>query len=160
MSAKIIPFPFSWEAVDTTTETEAPIPAPKPYVPNRAAKVTDLKGETMLSVTGMDKDSDVVTFTSESGHQWTLYHRQDCCESVSIEDVIGDPADLVGAPILMAEDVSRHYPDDQTYKDEEWGDVSEWTFYKFATIKGYVTLRWYGTSNGYYSTDVDFKQDY
>jgi hypothetical protein len=75
-------------------------------------------------------------------------HHQDCCESVYIEDICGDLDDLVGAPLVEAEEVSD-------YEGEATGDESyTWTFYKFATRKGFVTVRWYGSSNGYYSESV------
>lgn len=73
---------------------------------------------------------------------------------MSIEDVCGDLNDLIGVPITMAEEVeSRENPPGIT---KEYQDSFTWTFYKLATVKGYVTIRWYGESNGYYSESVSF----
>ena len=83
--------------------------------------------------------------------RYTFDHRQDCCENVDIDDISGDLKDLRGSIILLAEEVSN--PDYQN--EDRCGESETWTFYKFATVKGYVTVRWYGSSNGYYSESVD-----
>ena len=109
----------------------------------------DLIGRTLYRVT--EDGSELVLYLSETNYV-RFYHQQDCCESVYIEDICGDLEDLVGAPLLEAEEVSN-------YEGEDTGDESfTWTFYKFATRKGFVTVRWYGSSNGYYSegVSVDF----
>lgn len=96
-----------------------------------------------------NEDKTLLEFKNAKG-TFCFYHEQDCCEDVSIESIVGDLADLVGKPILLAEEVSN-----ETVEDDY--ETCEWTFYKFATIRGYVDVRWVGSSNGYYSTSVNFK---
>jgi hypothetical protein len=121
-------------------------------------RLQELIGKTLTKVE--NKDNKAIIFTCEDGKQYKMYHRQDCCESVSIEDIVGDLQDLVGSPILKAEEVSNYEPTskediERTKEANYWGSCT-WTYYKFATIKGYVDIRWYGESNGYYSESVDF----
>jgi hypothetical protein len=122
-------------------------------------KFETLLGKTLVSV--VNNNDEEIVFTTTEGEIYKLLHYQDCCESVLVEDIIGELDDLVGSPLLMAEEISN--ADAPTNPDEEktkWPDESEtWTFYKLATIKGYVTIRWYGTSNGYYSEEVCFVRE-
>lgn len=118
-------------------------------------KIGDMVG---LTVENIDVN-DEMTFIFTNGMKVKFYHSQNCCESVYIESIVGDINDLIGNTLVVAEEVSNF--DTPASKlpenDVEWGDVEQWTFYKFDSNKGGITVRWYGTSNGYYSTDVSMK---
>lgn len=109
--------------------------------------IDELINKTLVSI---DRNYDEIYFTTDENKTYKMYHWQDCCESVTIEEIIGDFDDLLNSPITMAEEVSEN--------DEEAYESGTWTFYKFATNKGYVTIRWYGSSNGYYSESVTFEE--
>lgn len=112
-------------------------------------KFSILKDKILNSINVSD-DRDEILFKCTSGECYKLYHEQDCCESVSIEDIEGDFDDLIDSKILLAEESSN---DSFDSRDD---DSYTWTFYKLSTIKGSVTIRWYGESNGYYGESVDF----
>lgn len=117
-----------------------------------------LKGKTLLSVTNVG-DTELVFITSDY-RIYVLHHDQDCCEDVRIEDICGDLSDLIGEPLLVAEEVTHEEgetPDGITNPDD-CDESFTWTFYKLDTRKGGVTIRFFGTSNGYYSESVDFKR--
>jgi len=114
--------------------------------------VQDILGLTLISIEKNDSPS-MLTFRTSCNKTYIMYHEQDCCEDVSLEDICGDLKDLLGSPITLAEESSSSLTEQGEYPDDE---SSTWTFYKFATIKGYVDIRWCGTSNGYYSETVDF----
>lgn len=108
-----------------------------------------LVGKTIFAA---ESGHDKVTMYCDDGRIYTMMHHQDCCEVVVLDDVCGNLDDLVGSPLLVAEVVTNR-DEDPDYES------ATWTFYKFATVKGYVTLRWHGSSNGYYSESVDLIVD-
>ncbi len=121
------------------------------------AELKDLIGKTLASVE--NKGDEEIVFTTTEGQRYKLYHSQDCCESVTVESITGDLSDLVGEPILIAEEAtSDQNPQDAKPETIGYQDCFTWTFYKLATRKGYVDIRWYGESNGYYSESVDFEE--
>ena len=109
--------------------------------------IGEFTGKTFTAIDRNPDTGDVLIFTTSDGERYKMWHHQNCCETVELVEVIGNLADLIGEPLTMAEVVTD-------YADTNYGD-EQWTFYKLATAKGYVTLRWYGASNGYYSVSVD-----
>jgi hypothetical protein len=124
------------------------------YLQNWDVKLNDLVGKVAVSVTREEiDDNDGLLFHMEDGRTFALVHQQDCCEHVSIEDIAGDLQDLVGSPFTMAMSVSNE-PGFEDGDDD--GGSHTWTFFKLATVKGYVDVRFYGSSNGYYGESADF----
>lgn len=139
-----------------------------------AAALSELIGKVLITI---EKSGDeALFFWCQDGTKYIMHHHQDCCESVLIEDICGDLDDLIGVPILVAEESTNkddhfHGPHGDTLlkakfhqgsklpEKQDWIPESEtWTFYKFRTIKGSVDIRWHGTSNGYYSEAVYFER--
>lgn len=116
---------------------------------NKYVDFKDLVGET-LSRIEITSGNEKITFHCVSGKQFEMYHEPDCCESVGIEDIDGNLDFLIGGPILQAEESTN------SDNSPEHSESHTWTFYRIATNRGQVVIRWLGTSNGYYSESVSF----
>jgi hypothetical protein len=113
-----------------------------------SANIADMVGKVFTSVT---QTGDTMVFENATD-RYVFFHAQDCCESVNINDIVGDLSDLENEVLVIADEVSGETP---VGFEEDYHESVTWTFYKFATRKGYVDVRWLGESNGYYSESVN-----
>ena len=120
--------------------------------------ISELLGKTLVDIAVIDINQALV-FTLDDGTKYRMEHYQECCEGVTIEDITGNLADLIGAPILMAEESTGEDSPEGTVVADNARDYQLWTFYRLATVKGYVTIRWFGEGNGYYSIAVGFSKE-
>lgn len=117
------------------------------------SKIEDLIGKTLTSIKVAD-DKETITFDTSDGDKYQMIYYQDCCASCSIDEINGDLEDLLNSPIIKASENSNS---DQGAR-EDYDDSYTWTFYDLATIKGSVQIKWYGSSNGYYSESATFEK--
>lgn len=125
------------------------------YIPetidNEIVKIEDLKGKIIVDIKYNENDLYLrCEDSSDSEIYYHFTHYQDCCESVWLDDISGYLSDLIDYPVLKAEERTNTDLDIKPNL-HALDDSTTWTFYVIATINGYVTFRWCGTSNGYYS---------
>ncbi|MNJ49131.1 hypothetical protein D3C77_443480 [compost metagenome] len=118
------------------------------------SEIKQFIGKTLVSaIQGKDQydQEDEIIFEFSDGSKYKMYHYQSCCESVTIEDIDGDLSDIVGFPLTTAE---------EAYCGSDPGDDDShtWSFYRLGTERAMIVIRWYGTSNGYYSESVDIDE--
>lgn len=121
------------------------------------AKIDDFNGCVFDAIKVSNLYPEEIVFCQNGEPRFVMHHEYSCCESVSVEEIIGDLNDLIGEPIIEAECVTY---DNEPTPDGRTGDLDDfycWTFYKLGTRKGHVTIRWLGESNGYYSVEVDIR---
>jgi hypothetical protein len=111
---------------------------------------SEIVGKTLESVD--NGDGERIVFHFADGTACTSYHSQDCCESVGVDRVEGDIDNILGQPILEAEETM-----DSEAGQPEFAESWTWTRQRIKTAAGEVTFVWLGTSNGYYGETPYFQ---
>lgn len=98
----------------------------------------------------IERSHDEIKFTMLDDTFFVLRHEQDCCEDVVLEDIDGDINDLLDEPITIS---SERYEEDETASES-----ATWSFYHIGNRKMTLVIRFYGSSNGYYSETAELYQ--
>jgi hypothetical protein len=80
---------------------------------------------------------DEILFIDSDDKKYLMWHDQDFNERMYIENICGDLDDILNSPILFV---------DETIIDNKESH-EKFTFYRLATTKGSVTVRWCGEYN-------------
>lgn len=114
-----------------------------------AVDLSHLVGQTFTKIEPKLSAGEIFFYIGDK--KYCMFHQQDCCENVNVEEVEGDYQNIVGTPLISATvDVSDSTDGPGAYES------STRSVYVFSTQKGTVTIKWLGTSNGYYSETVNF----
>ena len=114
-----------------------------------------LRGKTIAAISQVGGGR--IEITTDDGKRYAMLHEQDCCESVTIHDIVGDLQSLVGAPLVVArEETDSEWPAD--VEKSEYIESFTWTRYFFGTDTAKVRIRWLGESNGHYGEDVQIEE--
>ncbi len=112
-------------------------------------------GQTIESI---EQNDEQIIFNCEHD-AFASEHYQDCCESVGVVETHGNLEDIIGSPVISA---NESYPD--------LGDLPNWasqyqpydsytfTLQTIRTAKGEVSFLWLGESNGYYGEQPYFRR--
>lgn len=107
-----------------------------------------LKNETIVKITGCKVGSEEIEIFTESGRHFKMHHEQDCCESVSVFGVHGDP-EPHDCKVTETIEKIEAYPDRESATKTTFIIRGEWCL---------LVIEWLGVSNGYYSESVSFKE--
>lgn len=115
---------------------------------------SELVGKTLKSV---KLENAVLFLETDDGALYTQQYYEDCCAGCGLIDGLDDLVKLIGQKIVVVaeETTSRDMPSD--YKPDYEPESFTWTFYTIRTFEGTAVLRWYGSSNGYYSETATFE---
>jgi len=109
------------------------------------------------SIEGLEEGSDEVTIRFVGGSHINQWHDQDCCESVTVNQVDGNVSKHIGAQVYGFEEKVLARDELSPEQLPDYLESLTATFYTLKTSKGYLDWRWYGESNGYYSESVESK---
>ena len=117
-------------------------------------QIKELIGEVLTHI-DTDEENNEIMLTTKSGRIIKIFHYQNCCEYVSIEDTDGNWHDLIGKVIIEAthDEFEKGEPEPE-YPDYSWTRTS----LKFVVDDATVISKWIGSSNGYYSETVDIQE--
>lgn len=102
-----------------------------------------LEGEILKKI-HVSANKNRIDFICKSGNKYAMYHEQECSEDVYLESIDSPINSIYFSEIISAEKRVVELPSMTA------------TFYIIFTEKGSCTFRWCGTSNGFYSEEVDF----
>jgi hypothetical protein len=117
------------------------------WIKESKLKTVEVYTDRHLDENGEADISDVV-FVNDKGEAYRMYHEQDCCECVIVNEI------HAGVEITDCEEFIFR-------SESEWGDSATHSFFKLIwhvekpwKRRCEITIHWLGTSNGYYGEGV------